>query len=162
MRIPKNLFPTLALMIAGLSLAGAAAAVEVPIEKSAEVKALPAAVLKTVMAEGVGATVRGVGTEKGADSILVYEVEMRIKGLTKDIVVGQDGTLLVNEQQMTMASLPAPVRATIVKTAGKRRIIIVESVTKLGKLEYYEAHVGSTRTPVEVMVRPDGTLLPPE
>lgn len=162
MRTPKSLFTTLALMIAGLSLAGAAAAVEVPIEKSAEVKALPAAVLKTVMAEGVGALVRGVGTEKGADSVMVYEVEMRIKGLTKDIVVGADGTLLVNEQQVTMASLPPAVRATIVRSVGKRKILMVESVTKLGKLEYYEAHVGSMRTPTEVMVRPDGTLLPPE
>jgi hypothetical protein len=162
MRTPKNLFPTLALMIAGLSLTGAAAAVEVPIEKSAEVQALPAAVHKTVMAEGVGATVRGVMTEKGADSVLVYEVEMRIKGLTKDIVVGADGTLLVNEQQMTMAALPPAVRKTIVKSAGKRKILMVESVTKLGKLEFYEAHVGSIKSPTEIKVAADGALLPPE
>ena len=157
-----RLFPTLALMIAGLSLAGAAGAVEVPIEKSAEVKALPAAVLKTVLAEGVGATIRGVMTEKGADSVLVYEVEMRIKGLTKDIVVGADGTLLVNEQQMRMASLPPAVRAAFVKHAGKRRIQMVESVTKVGKLEFYEAHVVSGKTVTEIKVGVDGALLPPE
>lgn len=162
MSMRARLFPTFALMIAGLSLAGIAAAVEVPIEKSAKVKALPAAVLKTVLAEGAGAIIRDVATEMGADSVLVYEVEMRIKGLTKDIVVGVDGTLLVNEQQMTMASLPPAVRATIVKNARKRKILMVESVTKLGKLEYYEAHVGSIKTPTEIMVGPDGTLLPPE
>ncbi len=162
MNMRTRLFPILALLIAGLSLAIAAVAAEVPIEKSAEVKALPAPVLKTVLAEGVGATVRGVATEKGADSVLVYEVEMRIKGLTKDIVVGADGTLLVNEQQMTLASLPHAVRATIVKNAGKRKILMVESVTKLGKLEFYEAHVGSIKTPTEIMVNVDGTLLPPE
>ena len=162
MRTPKNLVTALTLVLAGTLLTLPAVAAEVPIEKSAEVKALPPPVLKTVLAEGVGALVRGVMTEKGPDSVLVYEVEMRIKGLTKDIVVGEDGTLLVSEQQMRMASLPPAVRATIVKTAGKRKILIVESVTKLGKLEFYEAHVGLASAPVEVMVGPDGTLLPPE
>lgn len=162
MRTPKNLVTALTLVLAGMLMTLPAVAGEVPIDESAEVKALPAPVLKTVLAEGVGALVRGVMTEKGADSVLVYEVEMRIKGLTKDIVVGADGTLLVNEQQMTMASLPPAVRATIVKSAGKRKILMVESVTKLGKLEFYEAHVGTVKAPVEVKVGLDGALLPPE
>jgi hypothetical protein len=153
---------TLVLLLTSLWIADPAAATEVPIEKSAEVKALPAAVLKTVLAEGVGATVRGVMTERGADSVLVYEVEMRIKGLTKDIVVGADGTLLVNEQQMTLASLPSAVRATIVKHAGKRRIQMVESVTRVGRLEFYEAHVAAGKTVTELKVGLDGSLLPPE
>ena len=157
----KMWLPTLGLLVTSLWITTAAAA-EVPLEKSAEVRALPAAVLKTVLAEGVGATVRAVLTEKGADSVLVYEVEMRIKGLTKDIVVGADGTLLVNEQQMTLASLPPAVRATIVKNAGRRRIQMVESVTKVGKLEFYEAHVVSGKAVTEIKVAPDGALLPPE
>lgn len=28
--------------------------------------------------------------------------------------------------------------------------------------QFYEAHVGSVKTPAEIMVQPDGTLLPPE
>ena len=161
MRMRTSFYSTL-LLLTSLWIAHPAAAAEVPIEKSAEVKALPAAVLHTVLAEGPGATVRGVATEKGADSVMVYEVEMRIKGLTKDIVVGADGTLLVNEQQVTMASLPPAVRATIVRAAAKRKIRMVESVTKVGKLEYYEAHVVAGKTVTEIMVAPDGKLLPPE
>lgn len=160
MRIARFVPVVLALVIADPGMARAAAAVEVPIAKSAKVKALPAEVQKTVLAEGEGALVRNVVTEKGEDGATVYEVEMRIKGLTKDIVVGGDGTLLVSEQQMTLASLPPAVRATIVKAAAKRRIRIVESVTKGGKLEYYEAHVVTGKTLTEIMVAPDGTLMP--
>jgi hypothetical protein len=137
-----------------------AAPVEVPIGKSAKVKALPEMVRHTVLEAGVGATVRDVITETTPEGATVYEVEMRIKGLTRDIVVGSDGTLLVDEQQMTLASLPPAVRATMLKSAGKRQIRIVESVTKVGKLEYYEAHVVSGKTLVEVKVAPDGSIVP--
>ena len=162
MRMRTILYSILGLLFTGLCAAYAAGAAEVPIGKSAEVKALPKAVLHTVLAEGVGATVRGVLIEKGPAGEPLYEVEMRIKGLTKDIVVGADGTLLVNEQQTKLASLPPAVRATIVKTAAKRRILMVESVTKVGKLEFYEAHVVAGKTITEIMVAPDGKLLPPE
>ena len=160
MRTRNILAPTLVLVLTGLWLALPAIAAEVPIEKSAKVMALPAVVQKTVLAEGAGATVRGVVTEKGEDGATVYEVEMRIKGLTKDIVVGADGTVLVSEQQVTLASIPAAVKTTILKASGKRTIRMIESVTKVGTLEYYEAHVVSGKTVTEVKVDPDGTLVP--
>lgn len=149
----------LALMLA-VSSAVHAAPAEVPIEKSAKVKALPEAVRQTVIAAGVGATVRNVLTEQTPEGATVYEVEMRIKGLTRDIVVGTDGTLLVDERQMTLASLPAAVRATMLNRAGKRPIRIVESVTLVGRLEYYEAHVATGKTLVEIKVAPDGSIVP--
>ena len=157
-RIP--FLPALGLLIAGLCLSYPAAATEVPIEKSEKVKALPAVVQKTVLAEGHGATVRNVLTEKEPDGTTVFEVEMRINGLTKDIVVGPDGTLLVSEQQMTRASLPPAVRTTIDKAAAGRKIRMIESVSKVGKLEYYEAHVVSGKTLEEIKVGLDGKRIP--
>ena len=160
MRMRKTSFPTLGLLIAVLCLANPSLAAEVPIEKSAKVKALPAVVRQTVLAEGAGATVRGVLAEKGEDGAKVYEIEMRIKGLTKDIIVGVDGTLLVSEQQMTLDTLPPAVRATIVKNAAKRKIRVIESVTKAGKLEYYEAEVLTGKAITDIKVGPDGALVP--
>lgn len=160
MHVRMSWFPVLGLLIAGPFLAQPAAAAEVHIEKSTKVKALPAAVQQTVLAEGKGATVRGVLTEKGEDGATLYEVEMRINGLTKDIVVGADGTVLVSEQQMTRATTPKVVLATIDKAAAKRKIKMIESVTKVGKLEYYEAHVVSGKTLAEIKVGPDGALMP--
>jgi negative regulator of replication initiation len=155
-----SFFPALGLLIAGLCLSHPAAAVEVPIEQSQKVKALPPAVLKTVLAEGKGATVRNVLTEKDSSGATLYEVEMRISGLTKDIVVGADGTLLVSEQQMKRASLPPAVRATIDKAAAGRKIRMIESVSKGARLEFYEAHVVSGKTLAEIKVGLDGTLIP--
>jgi hypothetical protein len=162
MRMRTIVYSTFGLLITGLCATCPAGAAEVPIEQSSEVNALPTAVLHTVLAQGAGPTVRGVLIEKGPAGEPLYEVEMRIKGLTKDIVVGADGTLLVNEQQMKLASLPPAVRVTIVKAAAKRKIRMVESVTKLGKLEFYEAHVVSGKTVSEIKVGLDGTLLPAE
>jgi hypothetical protein len=153
---------TLALLLVIPCMAQAAAPTGEPVATSAKVKSLPAVVRQTVLAEGKGAIVRNVLKEKGEDGAVVYEVEMTVKGLTKDIVVGGDGKLLVSEQQVAMAALPPAVRATIVKNAAGRRIRMVESVTKVGKLEYYEAHVVSGKTITEIMVAPDGSLLPPE
>ena len=162
MRARMTWLPTLALLLVIPCMARGAATTEEPIGASAKVKALPAVVRQTVLAEGKGAMVRNVLTEKGGDGAVVYEIEMKVKGLAKDIVVGADGKLLVSEQQMTMAALPPAVRATIVKNTAGRRIKMVESVTKVGKLEYYEAHVVSGKTVTEIMVTPDGALLPPE
>lgn len=156
----KTLFPTLGLMFASILMALPALAADEPIATSSKVKALPAVVQKTVRAEGVGATIRDVLTETDSLGVTTYEVEMRIKGLNKDIVVGLDGTLLISEQQMTLASLPPAVRSALVKSAGKRKIVLIESVTKDGKLEYYEAEVATGKTVTDIKVAPDGAIVP--
>ncbi len=152
--------PTRWLLVAGLALAVPALAATPPPVKLASIDEMPAAVQKTVRAEAVGATIRGMLKEIGEDGKPVYEVEMKIRGLTKDISVGEDGTVLVSEQQMTLAALPASVRATVVKSAGKRKIKLVESVTKLGTLAYYEAHVMTGKELTEIVVGLDGVVIP--
>lgn len=152
--------PTLCLLVVGLALAAPVIAATPPPVRIASIDEMPAAVQKTVRAEATGATIRGMLKEIGEDGKPIYEVEMKIQGLTKDISVAEDGTVLVSEQQMTLAALPPAVRATIVKTAGKRKIKIVESVTKLGTLAYYEAHVITGKTLTEIAVGLDGAVIP--
>jgi len=152
-------FASLALVLMTSVGAGPAPSAEDSVATSAKVKALPAAVQKTVRAEGRLATLRNVSKEK-EDGKMVYEVEMRIHGRTKDIVVGADGTLLVSEEQVILDELEPAVRATITKEAGKRKIRMIESVSKLGKLEYYEAHVVAGKELVEIKVGLDGSVIP--
>ena len=150
------------LLFAGLVFAVPALAAEPApvIVKLASLSAMPEAVQKTVRTELAGGTIRGLAKETDAEGKVTYEVEMRIKGLNKDVSLGEDGTVLVSEQQMSLAELPSPVRETVLKSAGKRKIRLIESVTKLGKLEYYEAHVATGKTLTEIVVGPDGKVIP--
>ncbi len=160
MRVPAVMAATLLLTLAATLPPGRATAADEPIATSAKVRALPPAVRQAVLAEGKGAMVRAVLTEQDSSGATLYEVEMRIGGLTKDIVVGGDGTVLVSERQMRLTALPPAVRTALEQAAGKRPIRIVESVTMRGRLEYYEAHVGAGRSLTEIKVSPDGTLIP--
>jgi hypothetical protein len=148
-------------LIAGLCLAAAAgAATPPPPVKIKSIDEMPEAVQKTVKAESAGATIKGMSKEIAEDGTPVYEIEMVLGGLTKDINIGEDGTVLVAERQMTLASLPAPVRAQFLKSAGNRKIRMVESVTMAGKLAYYEAHVVTGKTLTEIKVDPAGAVVP--
>ena len=121
---------------------------------------MPEAVQKTVKAETAGGRIRGLWKETEADGRVVYEVESMVKGKTKDLNIAEDGTVLVCEQQMTLDELPASVRETMLSAAGKRRIRMVESVTKNGSLAYYEAHIGAGKTLEEITVGLDGARMP--
>ena len=159
MRAPATKLSTLGLLLCGLVLASAAAAATPPPVKLASLDKLPTAVQETVRAQSEGATIRGMSKETGEDGKPVYEVEMMVKGLSKDINVGEDGTVLVSEQQVTLDALPAAVKAGLLKAAGKRPIRIIESVTLTGKLAYYEAHVRSGKVLKEIKIGPDGALI---
>ncbi len=145
--------------LASLVLATSAAAATPAPVKLASIDAMPPAVQKTVRAEATGATIRGMFKEVDADGKTTYEVEMKVRGMNKDISVGEDGTMLVSEQQMTLAELPEVVRTGVLKAAGKRKIALIESVTKLGTLAYYEAHVRTGKSLTEIEVGLDGKVM---
>lgn len=155
----RNSIP--ALLLAGLVIAIPAHAAGTAAPKKLALDSLPEAVQKTVRAETAeeGTVIRDISREKGEDGKWVYEIETKVKGMGHDFIVGEDGTLLTSERQVAVEALPPAVRATLVKAAGKRTIRIVESVTKAGKLEYYEAQVGPVRASREIKVGPDGTLM---
>ena len=156
---PMSRIPAPVLLIAGLLIASPTLATTAKAPPKLTLESLPAAVQKTVKAETEGAVIHDISHEKGEDGKWVYEIETKVKDLGHDFIVGEDGTLLISERQVTIESLPAAVRTTLTKAAGKRPILIVESVTKAGKFEYYEAQVGSSKAPAEIKIGSNGAVV---
>lgn len=156
---PMSRIPAPVLLIAGLLIASPSLATTAKAPPKLTLDSLPEAVQKTVKAETEGAVIHNISHEKGEDGKWVYEIETKVKDLGHDFIVGEDGTLLISERQVTLESLPAAVRTTLTRAAGKQPIRIIESVTKAGKLEYYEAQVGSAKASKEIKVSPEGALV---
>ncbi len=151
----KSLFVTMVFaIVASLTLVASAQ----DTEKKVKMKDLPAAVQATVKEQSQGATIRGLAkeVEKGKT---FYEVELKVNGHNKDVSMDADGKVVSVEEEVALDSLPAAVKAEIVKQAGKGTIRLVESVTKDGTLAYYEAHVKSGVKSKEIKVGPDGKLM---
>jgi hypothetical protein len=127
-------------------------------EKKIKRSDLPPAVEKTVAAQSAGATIRGFSTEKENGQTL-YEMEMTVNGHGKDISMTADGSIVEVEEQVTLDSLSAEVKAGLQAKAGKGKILKVESLTKKDKLVAYEAQVDTNGKKSEVQVGPDGKPL---
>ncbi len=141
-------------ILASLFLAGMSPAQEKKIKRSD----LPPAVEKTVAEVSKGATIKGFSeeTESGKTT---YEVEMVVKGHTKDVELDPSGTIVEVEEEAAMASLPANVKAGLTAKAAGSRILKVESLTKNGKLVAYEAKVETAGKKSEIQVGPAGKPL---
>src|SRR5207244_5151875 len=100
-------------------------------EKRLKRAELPAAVKKTVDKESQGATIRGYSSETDNGQI-VYEVEMRVRGHGRDVLIGADGSVLEIGEEVALDSLPAAVKAGLLQLAGSGKITKVESLTKRG------------------------------
>jgi hypothetical protein len=122
---------------------------------------LPPAVEKTIVEQSKGATILGF-TKEGAGTKAVYEVEMRVNGLSKDVSMNPDGSVAQVEVQVNMSGLPSDVKAGLASKAGKGKILKIESLTKQGKLVAYEAVVANGARKWEIQVGPDGKTLADE
>jgi uncharacterized membrane protein YkoI len=123
-------------------------------EKKVQLKDLPAAVQATAKEQSRGATVRGY-TKEIENGKPEYEVETVINGMTKDIALDENGSVLEVEQQIELASLPAAAKAGLEKQAGQGKILKIESVTRGSNLSY-EAVVMRGRKRSEVAITSDG------
>jgi hypothetical protein len=128
-------------------------------EHRVQMKDLPAAVQKTVREQSSGATLRGLAKEV-EDGNTFYEAELRINGHSKDVLIDTAGVVVEIEEAVTLASLPAAVKAQLEKQAGKSKILVVESITKNATVVAYEAHLRKAGKRSEIKIAPDGTLLP--
>jgi hypothetical protein len=128
-------------------------------EKKVKMRDLPAAVQKTVREQSQGAVIRGLAqeTENGETN---YEVELKINGHNKDVLISPNGEVVEVEEQVALESLPAAVKTAIVKAAGTGRIVLIESITKGNAVIAYEAHVRKGGKSHEIKVGPEGQLLP--
>jgi hypothetical protein len=127
-------------------------------EQSVKQSDLPAAVARTVASVSKGATIRGFSRER-ENGQTYYEVEMRVNGHGKDVLMDTTGAVVEIEEEVALASLPAAVQAGLKAGAGAGTIRAVESLTKHGRLVAYEAHVVTAGKRSEIQVGPDGKPL---
>ncbi len=151
MSVPRILFKVLLAVSACALFAGASLAQE----KRVKMKNLPEAVQKTVNEQSKGATLKGLSTEveKGKR---IYEAELTVDGHSKDITIDPSGNVIEVEEQVQLSSLPEAVQSGIKESAGKGQILIIESVSKGGTLEYYEFQVKKAEKKSEIKIGTDG------
>lgn len=126
--------------------------------KGLQLKDLPAAVQKTVQEQLKGGEIRNISkeVEKG---VTQYEVESILNGKHRDFNVDAKGTLVVMEEEIDLASVPAPAKAAIEKKAAGGKIGMVETLTKSdGAVMYEAAFTSKSGKKGEVLVKADGTL----
>ena len=145
---------SIAFLLAAASVTSTAAAQERKITR----RDLPAAVARTVAAQRHGARVRGYSEEK-ENGQTFYEAELVVNGRSKDILMDSSGAVVEVEEQVALSALPEAVQVGLRAGAGSGRITKVESLTKLGQLVAYEAHVTTGGKRSEVQVGPDGKPL---
>jgi hypothetical protein len=140
-----------ATFVVAMSVAIFAVAAEKKIERSA----LPPAVEKTVQAQSQGATIKGISVEKekGKNE---YEVEMTVNGHGKDIVIGEDGTVLEVEEEVELSAVPDAAQKALTARAKGAKIVKVEAVSKGGKIVQYEAATLKGLKKGEVAAGPNG------
>ena len=146
----KQTFFAILTVVAISGLAGAAA-------KSLQVKDLPAAVQKTVQDTLKGAEIKNISkeVEKG---VTQYEVETMLNGKHRDFNVDAKGKLVVVEEEVDIASIPAAARAAIVKKMAGGKLKMVETVDKGDGVTLYEAsYTSKAGKNGAVLVKADGT-----
>lgn len=127
-------------------------------EKAIRRKELPSGVEKTVAEQSKGATIRGFSREE-ENGQTFYEAELTVNGHSKDVLMDGSGLVVEVEEQVSIASLPAPVRRGLQEKAGNGKLVKVEKITKKDKLVAYEAKVSNSGKTSEVQVGPDGNPL---
>jgi len=138
-------------VIAGL------AGVPVAAAKSLQVKDLPAAVQKTVQDMLKGGEIKNISkeTEKG---VVQYEVESMLNGKHRDFNVDAKGKLVVVEEEVDIATIPAPAKAAIEKKVAGGKLGMVESVDKGdGNVLYEAAYTSKAGKKGAIVVKADGT-----
>ena len=146
----KRTFLAFLTVVAISGLAGGAA-------KSLQVKDLPAAVQKTVQDTLMGAAIKNISkeVEKG---VTQYEVETMLNGKHRDFNVDAKGKLVVVEEEVDMASIPAAAKAAMEPKMAGGKLKMVETVDKGDGVTLYEAsYTSKAGKNGAVLVKADGT-----
>jgi hypothetical protein len=127
-------------------------------ETKVQFKDLPLAVQTAAKhEESKGVTVRGYNKEI-ENGKTFYEVETRVNGRTRDILLDESGAVVEVEQQVAINNIPASAVEGLKKEAGGAHIMQVESVTKRDKVTY-EAVILKNGKRKEIAVRSDGSAI---
>lgn len=123
-------------------------------EAKVKLQELPPAVQEAIKAHSKGATVRGFAKEV-KDGRALYEVELSVKGFTRDLTLDAQGKVITDEQQTTLSDIPAAARAAIQKAATGGKLTLVEKVIA-GSSTFYEGHITKAGKEIEIKVDANG------
>jgi uncharacterized membrane protein YkoI len=142
----------------------------VEMEEEIDASALPPKVKEVVAKEFPAAA----DIEYEKVMVVLYEIEGKVKGKEKEILVMATGKIVKeeeeddddeddgeDEEEISLDQVPAAVKATILAEAKGAPIKEVERETEDGKT-VYEAEWNVGEMEVEIKVAPDGTLLKKE
>lgn len=119
---------------------------------------LPKEVQKTADEQSKGAIVRGYSKEIEGGQ-LEFEVQLQVKGHSKDVSIAPNGKVLEIEEQVEMESLPQNVRSALEARSKSGKITRIESITKQGVIVAYEAQISRSGKHSEIQVSPQGQAL---
>jgi len=138
------------LLTAGLFIAGTL--------QAEELANLPEAVQKTVKTELGTAQIDEIERDTD-DGKVVYNVEAETAdGRDIELEVAEDGTLLERQEEVSLADVPAAVRATIERELAGVSPEKIERHTKQGTISY-EVDAEVSGKEIELEIGADGTLL---
>jgi len=124
---------------------------------SLQLKNLPAPVQKTVQENLKGGQIKNISkeTEKG---VTQYEVETMLNGKHRDFNVDAKGKLIVIEEEVDIASIPAAAKAAIEKKVAGGKLTMVEALDKGNGVTLYEAaYTTKAGKKSSILVKADGT-----
>ena len=140
-------------LLSSLALCAAVAAEKG--ETRVALKDLPPAVQKTVAEQTRNAKVIGISKEE-ENGKAVFEVETKVNGKGRDMLIDSAGAVVEVEQEIDMAALPNAARGALLKLSEGGKITKVEALTKGGKTTY-EAAIKKNGKTTEATVTAEGT-----
>jgi hypothetical protein len=131
-------------------------------EESIDPKKLPQGVLEAAKKAFPDAEVVGTAKEKDGDKT-VYEVELKLKGMTIDIMFSDKGVMELVEKQISLKSIPEAISAAVDKKYPKSTIKLAEELYKVadGKqtLDLFEVLIETAdKNGVEVKLTTKGEI----
>ncbi len=131
-------------------------------EESIDPKKLPEGILAAAMKTFPDADVVGAAREKDGDKV-VYEVELKQKGLTIDIMFSEKGAMELVEKQIPVKSVPEAISAAVSKKYPKSTIKLAEELYQVTDykqtLNMYEVLIETAdKSGVEVKLTTKGKI----
>jgi uncharacterized membrane protein YkoI len=97
----------------------------------------------------------GLSTEKEKGKT-VYEVETKVGGKSRDLLLDQTGTIVETEEEVHLDTVPNPAKSAIQKRVAGRTISKVEKVTAGTAMSYEAVIKTKSGKTVEYAVNADG------
>jgi uncharacterized membrane protein YkoI len=125
-------------------------------ESRVKMEDLPPAVQRAAREQSKNATLVGLSKEVEGGKT-VYEVETKVNGKTRDLLLDQSGAVVEIEEEVDLDSLPPAAKEAIQQKLAGRKLKKVEAVTKDSTVSYEASYAGKLGKTSEFAVNADGT-----